>query len=208
MTVDSGETTKRDRDERLHNAAPLAPDRWLDEHGDVLFRFAKVRVGRSDAAEDLVQETLLAALRGQQQFRGEADERTWLLAILKRKVVDHLRRRQRESPLTGLEQPDEWVDGLFDQGGRWKVAPGNWELGPGAALERAEFWTVFTDCLGKLPQRMAGVFSQREIDQLSTEEICKDLAITPTNLWVMLYRARLRLWKCLDANWFGGEREE
>jgi DNA-directed RNA polymerase specialized sigma24 family protein len=156
VIVDSGETTKRDHDERLHNAAPLAPDRWLDEHGDMLFRFAKARVGRSDVAEDLVQETLLAALRGQQQFRGEADERTWLLAILKRKVV--------------------------------------------------EFWEVFSDCLGKLPQRMAGVFSQREIDQLPAEEVCKELAITPTNLWVLLYRSRLRLWKCLDANWFGGER--
>jgi len=208
LILDSTDATEGNRDKMPTGAPRLDPDRWLNEHGDVLFRFAKTRVGRSDMAEDLVQETLLAALRGQQQFRGEADERTWLLAILKRKIIDQLRRKGRESSFTSIDKPDEWINDLFDQRERWRVAPGNWERGPGAAMERAEFWGVFSLCLGKLPRRMAEVFSQREIDQLHAEEICKDLAITPTNLWVILYRARLRLWKCLDANWFGGEREE
>lgn len=208
MTLDPTAANESNQKELPTGTLRLDPERWLNEYGDALFRFAKTRVRRSDVAEDLVQETLLAALRGQQQFRGEADVQTWLLAILKRKVVDHQRRNLRESSLTSLDQPDEWVNDLFDQRGRWKVPPGNWERGPGAAMERAEFWTVFADCLGKLPQRMAGVFSQREIDQLPAEEICQDWAITPTNLWVILYRARLRLWKCLDANWFGGERVE
>lgn len=207
MALDSTDAKDSTRDD-MSGAPRLDPDRWLNGHGDVLFRFAKTRVGRSEVAEDLVQETLLAALRSQQQFRGEADERTWLLAILKRKIIDHLRLRERESAFTSFDKPDEWVDDLFDQRERWKVAPGNWERGPGAAMERAEFWGVFSNCLGKLPQRMAEAFSQREIDQRPTEEICKELAISPSNLWVILYRARLRLWKCLDANWFGGEREQ
>lgn len=208
MTLAPPDATERTPEDMPSSAPRLDPEQWLNEYGDVLFRFAKVRVRRSDVAEDLVQETLLAALRGQQEFRGEAEERTWLLAIMKRKTIDHLRRKDRESSLTSLDQPDEWVNDLFDHRGRWKVAPGNWDRGPGAALERAEFWVIFSSCLGKLPQRMAEAFSQREIDQLSAEKICQDLAITPTNLWVILYRARLRLWKCLDANWFGGEHQE
>ena len=183
----------------------MDPSRWLDELGNVLFRYAISRVKRIDVAEELVQETLLAALRGQQQFRGEAEEQTWLLAIMKRKIIDHLRRKDRESSWASIDTPDEWIDDLFDQRGRWKAPPGSWDCGPGAALERAEFWSVFSRCLGKLPRRMAEAFSQREIDQLPAEEICQELAITPTNLWVILYRARLRLWKCLDANWFGEE---
>lgn len=208
MNLNSSDAAKSNR-EGVPAAAPLLePDRWLKEHGDVLFRFAKSRVGRTEVSEDLVQETLLAALRGQLQFRGTSDERTWLIAILKRKIVDHLRHRGREASFASFDKPDVWINDLFDQRERWKVAPGNWKNGPGAAMEQAEFWAVFSDCLGKLPERMAGVFTQREIDQLSAEEICKDLEITPTNLWVILYRARLRLWKCLDANWFGGECEE
>lgn len=131
--------------------------------------------------------------------------RTWLMGILKRKIVDHLRRATREKGFGALEETDEWIDDLFDKRERWKMAPGHWDYGPGAAIEREEFLGVFANCLQKLPRQMANVFSLREIDQLDAEEICKDLALSSTNLWVILYRARLRLWKCLDANWFQGE---
>lgn len=207
MTLDSENATEANREERPQGESRPDPECWLYEHGDTLFRFAMARVRRTEVAEDLVQDTLLAALRGQEQFRGDAAERTWLLAILKRKIVDHLRRKSRES-FTSLDQPDQWINNLFDKREGWKVAPGDWEHGPGTALVRVEFWAVFSNCLEKLPPRMADAFAQREIDQMDAEEICKVLAISSTNLWVILYRARLRLWKCLDANWFGGEHQE
>lgn len=195
-----------------HNGTPHAPgrvagDRWLDEYGDVLYRYAKSRVGRRDVAEDLVQETLLAGIRGQQHFREQSSERTWLVGILKRKIADYFRQCARDVSPVSLSSTDDWTDSLFDNRGRWKSAPSVWEHSPSAPLERSEFWQVFTDCLGKIPERMRKAFSRREIDELSTELICQEMGVTPTNLWVLLYRARLRLWKCLDANWFDGERE-
>lgn len=189
-----------------HAPGRVAVDRWLDEYGDVLYRYAKSRVGRRDVAEDLVQETLLAGLRGQHHFRDQSSERTWLVGILKRKIADHFRQRAREVAQVPLSSTDDWADSLFDDRERWKAAPSIWEHSPSAPLERSEFWQVFTDCLGKIPERMREAFSRREIDETSTEFVCQEMGVTPTNLWVLLYRARLRLWKCLDANWFAGER--
>lgn len=206
MNSDSKDLTSESREEIPEREPRSAPERWLHEHGDSLFRFALARVKRRELAEDLVQDTLLAALRGQDQFRGEAAEQTWLHAILRRKIADYLRQKNREFTFTSLDQPDGWIDNLFDRRERWKVAPGRWKQVPSTSIEQIEFWRVFSDCLGKLPARMANAFSQREIDQADADEICKVLGISTTNLWVILYRARMRLWKCLDANWFCEER--
>jgi RNA polymerase sigma-70 factor (ECF subfamily) len=143
-------------------------------------------------------------LQGRDQFAGACSERTWLISILKRKLIDHFRRQQREQPISDLA-PDLWMDELFDQHGHWKKAPARW-TSPSAAFENAEFWSTFSHCLGKLPRRLADAFSLREMDELASAEVCKVLAVSPTNLWVILHRARLRLWHCLDLHWFGGER--
>ncbi len=183
----------------------LDPERWLTDHGDVLYRFALLRVKRSATAEDLVQETLLAALRGADRFRGGSTERTWLLSILKHKISDHARQAGRERPATDVVGTDQWVEGLFDHRGRWKASPGDWGDEPGSAAEKAEFWSVFSGCLGTLPVRMRNAFTLRELDQIDSQNVCNELAVSPTNLGVILYRARLRLWRCLDDNWFGRE---
>jgi len=206
MTVESDKQLATNRNEASHSHRRVAVDRWLDEYGDVLYRYAKSRVGRRDVAEDLVQETLLAGIRGQHSFRNQSSERTWLVGILKRKIADYYRQRARDVAQVSLSQTDDWAESLFDDRGRWKSPPNIWEHSPFTPLERSEFWQVFTDCLGKVPDRMREAFSLNEIDEFSTEFICQEMGVTPTNLWVLLYRARLRLWKCLDANWFDGAR--
>jgi RNA polymerase sigma-70 factor (ECF subfamily) len=182
-----------------------SPVNWVEDYGDYLYRFALVRLGTAEAAEDLVQETFLAALRSRENFQGASSERTWLVSILKHKMLDYLRRKHREQPLTDLGE-DEFENSLFDQKGHWKKRPRNWN-DPGASLENAEFWEVFSRCLSKLPGRLAETFTLRELDGLPGREVCEALQLTSTNLAVMLHRARLRLWRCLGTNWFGCEEK-
>jgi RNA polymerase sigma-70 factor (TIGR02943 family) len=178
------------------------PTAWLEHHGDYLYRYALSRLRRSEAAEDVVQETFVGALKNRDQFAGNSSERTWLVAILKRKIVDHLRRKQRERPVSELASEENWADDLFDDHGHWKRRPAAWTRGPGAALDREEFWAAFRACLDKLPERMADAFTLREVEGLDGREVCNALDVSANNLWVMLHRARLRLWKCLGSNWF------
>jgi RNA polymerase sigma-70 factor (ECF subfamily) len=190
--------------------APLDPRVWLEQYGDYLYRFAVARVRRSDVAEDLVQETLLAAWRGRDGFNGTAaSERTWLTAILKRKAIDWLRRQVRERlAIDPGADPDQFEVELFTRHGEWKRSPSLWVRGqPNEALDREEFWVVFYACLGKLPVRLHDVFALRYLDETAAEELCRDLGLTAPNLWVMLHRARLRMWECLSRNWFGEEPE-
>jgi len=183
------------------------PATWLDQHGDSLYRFALLRVRNPTTAEDLVQETLLAAWRAKDSFAGQATERTWLIAILKNKLIDHFRRTSRETPLPDMADTDDAIDALFNEHtDHWLHPPANWSR-PDNALEQAEFWQVFQDCLAGLPARQAQAFTLTEVDGLSTEELCKALAAQPSNVWVMLHRARLRLRECLEQRWFGATAE-
>jgi RNA polymerase sigma-70 factor (ECF subfamily) len=182
------------------------PARWVDVHGDYLFRYALCRLRQREVAEDLIQETFLAALRGRDRFAGASSERTWLVGILKRKLVDHLRRKGREQPVTDLTTVDRWAEALFDERGNWKKKPGKWPADPSAALEKQEFWEIFTACLGKLPERLANAFTLRAVDEVDSQEVCKVLNVSANNLWVMLHRARLGLWRCLEINWFGTKK--
>ena len=186
-------------------ARPLDPRGWVDEHGDYLFRYALTRVRQRQAAEDMVQETFLAALQAADRFRNTASERTWLVSILKHKIIDHMRRRPPEQPVSDLGSCDKTVDELFDRAGKWKKAVKR-VPGPGAVFERQEFWEAFARCLGKLPERLARAFVLREVDELDSAAVCDVLHISANNLWVMLHRARVGLWRCLETNWFEIER--
>ncbi len=175
------------------------PEGWLDRHGDGLYRYALARLRDPDAAADLVQETFLEALRSRENFEGRSSERTWLIGILRHKVLDHLRRsgRERAAP---VGDPDE---GPFDRQGFWRVGPARWGGDPAWALERREFWGVFGVCLAKLPSIHADAFLLRELEGLDAPEVCQLLGISPVNLWARLHRARLSLRDCLERNWFG-----
>jgi len=182
------------------------PQTWLDAHGDSLYRFALMRVRDSTVAEDLVQETLLAALRARDRFAGAASERTWLVAILKNKIIDHFRRNRHEVTLPD-DDPDEAIDAMFLEGNNhWARPPAAWQH-PDQALEQTEFWKTFEDCLQALPARQAEAFALTEFDNHSSEELCKILEVSTSNLWVLLHRARLRLRECLEQHWFGASEE-
>jgi RNA polymerase sigma-70 factor (ECF subfamily) len=178
------------------------PNEWVDQHGDALFSYALLRVRDRNVAEELVQETFLAAIQAADGFRGRSAERTWLMGILKHKLIDHLRRSSREQPMSAADGSDAALDSLFKRNGMWQTRPGDWEPDPSELLEQGEFWGVFRHCLGELPERVAAVFTLRVVDETEPDEVCKVLGITPTNLWVVLHRARARLRRCLELNWF------
>lgn len=184
------------------------PERWVDEHGDYLFGYALLHLHDAAAAQDAVQETFLAALHGQDSFRGTSAQRGWLLGILKHKIHDHFRRLSRETPFTHLDlQHDEETDQFVASGwqqGAWapELAPADWSPEPGASLDQAAFWKVFRECTARLPRHTARAFLLREMDDLGSQEICTLLGITENNLWVLLHRARLALRRCLEKNWF------
>jgi RNA polymerase sigma-70 factor (ECF subfamily) len=168
-----------------------------------LLRYAALQLRDAAAAEDAVQEALLAALVGEAGFAGRANLRTWLTGILKHKIVDVIRRQNRERPVESLEpdgQADDF-DGLFNRRGHWEEAPDAWEQ-PEGALGQKQFLAALEACLRALPERTARVFMMREHLGLETSEICKELGITPTHCWVMLHRARMALRLCLQTNWF------
>jgi RNA polymerase sigma-70 factor (ECF subfamily) len=176
----------------------------LEQHHSYLLHYAMLQLRDKTLAEDAVQETLLAALEGRAKFSGKSSHKTWLTGILKHKIIDILRRKAREAPLMLHEDESEAdaFDALFKEDGHWRQAPASWG-DPDKALEDKRFWAVLEMCAGLLPARTARVFMMREVLELTTEEICKELSITPTNLWVMLHRARLSLRECLELKWFG-----
>ena len=178
------------------------PEQWVDEYGDYLYRYALSRLRDASAAEDVVQETFLAAFKGAARFSGQSSEKTWLVGILKHKIVDFIRKASRERAYDDVTLAEDRVDDFFDRKGHWKAGPAEWTVNPRKAFEQREFWAVFEGCLGNLQDRLAAVFTLREIEGMSAEEICKELDITSTNLWVMLYRARNKLKDCLQENWF------
>jgi RNA polymerase sigma-70 factor (ECF subfamily) len=187
-----------------------SPEEWIAQHGDYLFRFAMVKLRDEHLAEDAVQETLLAALQGQQKFSGESAERTWLVGILKHKIVDLIRKKVREPTLVNVDEPlefeqDEATDAMFDETGHWVTPNQDWGS-PDKVLEQKRFWEILTECLKRLPPQLAMLYSLREISGMETEDICKDLNISPTNSWVMLHRARLGLKQCFEMRWLGEER--
>lgn len=178
----------------------------LETHRRYLLRVAQLQLRDPDLAEDVVQETLLAALTAQAGFTGKSSLKTWLTGILKHKIVDAIRQKQRQ-PIISASFEDETdlddFDPLFKDNGAWDAPPAQWG-DPEKALSRQQFFDVMELCLEKLPPNTARVFMMREVMELESDEICKELTITANNLWVILYRARMALRQCLEQNWFAG----
>jgi len=177
----------------------------LEQLRPYLMRYAMLQLRDAASAEDVVQETMLAALEGRARFAGKSTPKTWLTGILKHKIIDLIRRKAREQPLAAEEDASEAdaVDALFQRDGHWAQMPAHWGS-PERALEDKRFREAFDLCSKAMPPRNARVFMMREVLEMSTEEICKELAITPTNLWVILHRARLSLRECIEIKWGAG----
>ena len=196
---------------RMTDRTLADPQSLIDTHGDVLYRFALMRVRIQDVAEDLVQETLLAALQGTYHESGPTAERRWMIGIMKHKILDYFRRTARE-PLQNQDQPDgHRVDDAFLDDGHWKPEAAmmqSWPEQPDGLIERRQFWNALAGCLERLPPRAAQVFTLRELDELETENICELLQLTPTNFGVILHRARRQLRDCLSSRYFGQLQED
>jgi len=181
----------------------------LDEHREPLYRYALIHLRNRELAEDLVQDTLLSALESADRFRGDSSPRTWLISILKHKIIDHMRKAVR-NPVTNVaadDVHDQDGGGFFDAKGSWggDERPRTWS-NPDQALEHAQFWDVFQACCETLSLQTAQVFLLREVMGFSIEDICNDLGLSASNCSVILHRARLRLRGCLERKWFAGAR--
>jgi len=171
-----------------------------------MLKFATLQLSDANLAEDAVQEALIGALRNARSFAGRAALKTWVFAILKNKIADILRQKQRTIDASSLlreDEEDEDFASLFNHKGFWQADehPAAWPH-PEEALREGEFWLVFEACLEKLPGNQARVFMMREFVELDSQEICETVGLSIGNLHVMLHRARLRLRECLEDRWF------
>ena len=182
---------------------PPALQQELQNIRPTLLRFAMLQLRNEAMAEDVVQETMLAALEGKSAFSGRSQLKTWVVSILRNKIVDHLRRASREGSLPLVDdQGDADFDALFNGSGHWQEKPTDWG-DPAAVAEQRGFYEVLEWCMQSLPENIARVFTMREVLGFETDEICKELKISASNCWVVLYRARMRLRECLQLRWFG-----
>lgn len=184
---------------------------FIKELRGLMLRFATQQLGDAHAAEDAVQDALLGAMKNAASFAGRAAFKTWVFAILRNKIADVLRRKQRMVEASRLLPEDAEQDeyaALFDNKGFWQHSERPVEWGdPEAAVREDGFWVVFEQCLERLPPAQARAFMMREFIELESDEICTALEISTTNLNVMLHRARLRLRECVENHWFlEGER--
>lgn len=192
-------------EEGKHN---LEPQSWVEQHGNYLYNYAIVRVNDREKAEDLVQETFLAGLKAKDNFKGNSSERTWLISILKRKIIDAYRKQyaSKESSMAAFEQ--DISDGDFYRSedpfkGNWLEGKGphSKSLLPEGKMEESEMMEIIRRCIELLPPNLAAAFVMRMIDEAGSDEICKELGITSSNLWVMLHRARLKMRSCVETKW-------
>ncbi len=179
----------------------LHPENWVDQYADYLFNYAVSRVSDTEVAKDLVQETFFAGLKSAKNYKGTAAERTWLIAILKRKVIDHYRKIYSNK---GKAEVRMSYSSHSDTDGDWleeQVADPISTL-ENDRIENEELGLAIQECISKLPKKQSLVFIMKTIQGMSTEDICKELGINPSNLWVMIHRARTALMGCLNQNWF------
>ncbi|KAB1160743.1 MULTISPECIES: sigma-70 family RNA polymerase sigma factor [Tenacibaculum] len=186
---------------RTDKSNTLSPNKWVDNYADYLFNYAIVRVNDSNIAKDLVQETFFAGLKSAKNFEGKSTERTWLVSILKRKIIDYYRK------INSKKGQAEVRMNFYDNGeneGNWieERVPQSWNNEAEKSIENNELKSQIDECIGHLPEKYAMVFRMKTIQEFETEEICKELDITPSNLWVIIHRARTQLRNCMEKNWF------
>lgn len=179
----------------------LHPENWVDQYADYLFNYAVVRVNDTEIAKDLVQETFFAALKSAKNYKGEAAERTWLIAILKRKIIDYYRKSNSKKGKAEVkinysdstEIDGDWLEEqIADPNSSFENSP----------IENEELGLAIQECIAKLPPKQAMVFTMKTVQNMSTEDICNELGINASNLWVIIHRARTALMECLNKNWF------
>ena len=189
----------------MSNPSPIThtldPMKWIDNYSDYLFRYTILRVNSHEVSKDLVQETFFSGLKSAKNFEGKATERTWLISILKRKIIDHYRKTNSKKGQAEVRM-NFYNDG--ENEGDWieERVPQSWDNDVEKKLENTELQQQIDLCTDKLPKKYAMVFRMKTIQEIDTEVICKELDITSSNFWVIIHRARMQLRKCLEDNWF------
>lgn len=184
----------------------LNPSKWVDLYADYLYKFAYYRVNDNQLAEDLVQDTFLSALRARESYKGDAGEKTWLVAILKNKIIDHYKKAstKNESPLKlqTVEAPS--LDYFFNKqkNGHWQdnTKPKDWEQ-TGGNYDSKEFYKILELCLKELPEKWKGIFTMSLLDEADSKMVCKEFNLSSSNFWVIIHRAKLQMRACLEKNW-------
>ncbi|MCH7534252.1 MAG: sigma-70 family RNA polymerase sigma factor [Bacteroidetes bacterium] len=186
----------------------INPSKWIFLYGDYLFNFAQVRLNNEKSAEDLVQDTFVSALNSMDNFKGNSTERTWLTSILKNKIIDFYRKKSNQNEVhIGIKDSDESNSDFFEtEGGRkgmWTTdaRPNFWNTDFSTPVESKEFYQILKSCMSKLPDQWSSVFALKNMEDLSSKEICKELNISTSNYWVIIHRAKLQLRKCMEMNW-------
>jgi RNA polymerase sigma-70 factor (ECF subfamily) len=178
----------------------IDPNFWIDRYADYLYNYTITRVSDKVIAEDLVQDTFFAGLKSMKNFKGEASERTWLISILKRKIIDHYRKINSKKGKAEVRM--KYVSG-DDNEGEWleeRVAD-PFDLNAEGEMENQELGLAIHACIDKLPKKQATIFKMKTLEGYETETICNELNITASNLWVIIHRARTALASCLEKNW-------
>lgn len=178
----------------------IDPTKWVDKYSDYLFNYTIVRVNDRELANDIISETFLAGLKSMKNFKGEATERTWLISILKRKIIDYY--RKINSNKGKAEVRIKYSD--VDNEGDWleEQAPDRFDLNAEDQMENEELGLAIIECMNQLTEKQARIFKMKTIEGVDTETICNEFDITPSNLWVIIHRARVTLAECLEKNWF------
>jgi RNA polymerase sigma-70 factor (TIGR02943 family) len=183
------------------------PMQWIDEYSDTLFTWALHKTGNRNLAEDLVQDTYLAAVIALPQFESKSSPKTWLFSILNNKIIDYYRKEYRKN-LPRKNNSDEYGDQLlkqnFSEDGHWnkEAAPKEWKADEEHLLDNESFNNQMADCMNKLPAHWKAALQLKFLEEKKGEEICQELEITPTNFWQILHRAKVQLRKCIELNWF------
>ncbi len=185
----------------MHEAA-IDCNQWVDRYGNAMFRYTLLRVRDETHDEEVVQNTFLAALQSKHSIAGLSSEKTWLFGILKHKILDHFRevKKNRTYELQ-LDVDQDPCDQDFDGKGHWQTLPVRWEFNPEKSAENQQLSQILLKCLKTLSEKFQDLFVLREIEGLSSKEICRELDITPNNLWVMLHRTRNQMKKCMEVHW-------
>jgi RNA polymerase sigma-70 factor (ECF subfamily) len=179
-----------------------SPEQWVDSYGDYLYRFATSRLKDPTAAQDVVQDTFLAAIKGIDSYDSDkVDFKFWLRGICRNKIVDHIRKQLKLVSYEEFTEHNEAPNKMMELIGIPTRKVDAFEFSPQKQFEKKEFWRVFNDCSSRLKSPMKEIYLLKEIESLSSEEICKEFGISPNNLWVIVHRARGLLKKCLNKNW-------
>jgi RNA polymerase sigma-70 factor (TIGR02943 family) len=186
----------------------LNPKGWVDKYSDELFGFAYMRVSDEDAARDLIQDTFLSALRNLQSFKGEISEKNWLYLILKNKIIDHYRKNAK-TPLTRFDDDSE-LDEFFDEEGHWKkeALPEEFSLTVSSSHFSFEFYEILEKCKRKLNEIQMRLFSMKFVDEVESEDICKEMEISSSNYWVLIHRIKLKIRKCIEKLFYGKQEQK